>query len=122
MMDFRQQSARTRGPDALALGAGLVLSASGGNVLARRTQARSQGQTPASPGVDYWQPDWMVRELWGPGRMPRGMMVRMLRQTSFMQYGVPKEYAGKHSTVPKGPATIAAGRKIYAENCAVLPR
>jgi mono/diheme cytochrome c family protein len=70
------------------------------------------------PGFDYWQPDWMVRELWGPGRMPSGMMVRLLRHTTFMQYGVPKDYEGRQSTVPPGPETIAEGRKLYAVNCA----
>ena len=50
--------------------------------------------------------------------MPRGMRVRLLRQTAFMHHGVPKAYAGKQSTAPKGPATTAAGRRIYAENCA----
>ena len=35
-----------------------------------------------------------------------------------MQYGVPKDYEGRQSTVPPGPETIAEGRKIYAKNCA----
>jgi mono/diheme cytochrome c family protein len=60
----------------------------------------------------------MVRELWGPGRMPRGMMVRLLRHTTFMQYGVPKEYQGQQSNAPAGPETITQGHKIYAERCA----
>lgn len=83
--------------------------------------AFSQDQSakpPAKPAVDYWQPDWMVRELWGPGHMPRAMMVRLLRHTTFMQYGVGPAYEGKKSTVPKTPETIAAGGKIYATNCA----
>jgi len=73
---------------------------------------------PEKPAVDYWQPDWMVRELWGPGHMPRAMMVRLLRHTTFMQYGVGAPYAGKASTVPKTAEMIAAGGKIYAANCA----
>ena len=108
-MDLGGKS-RRHGLMQLLLGATFVLTA-----LAAGAMAQEKEQTPASPGVDYWQPDWMVRELWGPGRMPRGMMVRLLRQTTFMQYGVPKDYAGRKSTVPPGPATIAAGRKIYAE-------
>ena len=71
-----------------------------------------------APGVDYWQPDWMVRELWGPGRMPRGMMVRLLRHTTFMQYGVPKEYEGRQAAGGAKPEAIARGHKIYAERCA----
>jgi mono/diheme cytochrome c family protein len=79
--------------------------------------AQNADPKPA-PGVDYWQPDWMVRELWGPGRMPRGMMVRLLRHTTFMQYGVPKAYEGLKSTVSPGPAAVAQGRQIFAERCA----
>jgi mono/diheme cytochrome c family protein len=94
------------------LGAFLMLS------LAPFASAEDKSAQPTAPGVDYWQPDWMVRQLWGPGRMPRGMMVRLLRHTTFMQYGVPKPYAGKESTIAKGPDAIAAGRKIYQANCA----
>src|SRR5262245_25378683 len=79
---------------------------------------QAQGQQPAPRGFDYWQPDWMVRELWGPGNMPKGMMVRLLRHTTYMQYGVPKDYEGAKSTVPPGPQTIAAGGQLYGERCA----
>lgn len=82
------------------------------------TAQQADGKAPGKPGFDYWQPDWMVRELWGPGRMPRGMMVRLLRHTTFMQYGVGELYRGKTSTVPKTEETVAEGRKIYAANCA----
>jgi hypothetical protein len=27
----------------------------------------SQDRQPSQRNFDYWQPDWMVRELWGPG-------------------------------------------------------
>jgi mono/diheme cytochrome c family protein len=97
----------------LLLGAGLALLAS---VPVAMAQGKDQESAP--PGVDYWQPDWMVRELWGPGRMPRGMMVRLLRHTTFMQYGVPKDYEGRRATVAPGPEAFAQGRKIYAERCA----
>ena len=83
-----------------------------------RAATWSQGQQPAPRGFDYWQPEWMVRELWGPGNMPKGMMVRLLRHTAFMQYGVAKDYEGAKSTVPVGPQSIAAGSKLYAELCA----
>jgi mono/diheme cytochrome c family protein len=79
---------------------------------------QAQGQQPAPRGFDYWQPDWMVRELWGPGNMPKGMMVRLLRHTTYMQYGVPKDYDGAKSTVPPGSQTIAAGGQLYGERCA----
>jgi len=75
----------------------------------------SQGQ---QRGFDYWEPDWMVRELWGPGSMPKGMMVRLLRHTTFMQYGVPKDYEGAKSTVSAGPQTLAEGSKLFSDHCA----
>lgn len=89
------------------------------SLFAAGAMAQQSGATPPGKGgFDYWQPDWMVRELWGAGRMPRGMMVRLLRHTTYMQYGVGDAYQGKASTLPKGDETIAAGRKIYAANCA----
>jgi mono/diheme cytochrome c family protein len=111
-MDLGSKSRRRSFMQAAVAGA-LVLAA-----LTVGTRAQDK-ETPVAPGVDYWQPDWMVRELWGPGRMPRGMMVRLLRQTTFMKYGAPVAYQGKQSTVAKVPETIAAGRTIYEANCAI---
>jgi mono/diheme cytochrome c family protein len=86
--------------------------------LGKTVSASSRDRQPPQRNFDYWQPDWMVRELWGPGNMPKGMMVRLLRHTTYMQYGVPKGYEGAKSTVPPGPQTIAAGSKLYGEHCA----
>src|SRR5215510_1485822 len=86
--------------------------------LGKTVSVWSQQRQVPERNFDYWQPDWMVRELWGPGSMPRSMMVRLLRHTTFMQYGVPKSYDGAKSTVPPGPETIAAGSKLYDEKCA----
>jgi mono/diheme cytochrome c family protein len=86
--------------------------------LALSAGVMAQPDEAPRPGVDYWQPDWMVRELWGPGRMPAGMMVRLLRHTTFVQYGVPKDYEGLASPVRPGPDAVAAGRKVFAANCA----
>lgn len=80
-----------------------------------------QGAGPQSHpprGFDYWQPEWMVKELWGPGRMPKGMMARLLRHTTYMTYGVPPEYDGAKSVAAPGPETTAAGAAIYTQNCA----
>lgn len=97
-----------------ALSALLAVVAAG--TLAQQSPAP---RTPLPPrGVDYWQPDWMVRELWGPGQVPKGMMVRMLRHSIFMQFGVPKAYEGVVSTISPGPQTLAAGRDLYNRNCA----
>ena len=73
---------------------------------------------PLPRGFDYWQPDWMVRELWGPGRMPKSMMVRLLRHTTYMQFGVAKDYAGATSPLKSDNAVIATGRALYAKECA----
>lgn len=77
-------------------------------------------QAPQSPprSFDYWLPDWMVHELWGPGRMPKDMMVRLLRHTTYVQHGVPKTYEGAKSPLTAGPEIIAAGGALYAKNCA----
>ena len=86
--------------------------------FAAEDAVRSQTKQPASRGFDYWQPDWMVRELWGPGRIPKGMMVRLLRHTVYMQHGVPKEYAKARSTVSPEPESITDGGKLYGKHCA----
>ena len=81
--------------------------------------AESAAKKERSPprGFDYWQPEWMVRELWGPGRMPKSMMVRLLRHTTYVQFGVAADYAGARSTITVDKSTIAAGRQLYTDNC-----
>ncbi len=83
-----------------------------------RAIAQTQAQAPMQRGFDYWQPDWMVKELWGPGRIPKGLMVRLLRHTTYMQYGVPPDYDGARTSVAASPETTAAGAKLYIQNCA----
>ncbi len=78
------------------------------------------GQVRPGPprGFDYWQPDWMVRELWGPGRMPKSMMVRLLRHNTYIQFGVPEPYADARSDLASTPETLAAGGALYSKMCA----
>jgi mono/diheme cytochrome c family protein len=95
----------------------LVSAAVGLAALVGVAAAQEKKQAPTSRGFDYWQPEWMTRELWGPGRMPKGMMTRLLRHTTYVNLGVPREYEGAHSTVELTPDTIAAGEKLYAQNC-----
>jgi mono/diheme cytochrome c family protein len=89
-------------------------------VSAVAVTALAQQRAPQSHprGFDYWQPDWMVKELWGPGRMPKGMMTRLLRHTTYMTYGVPAEYDGAKSGVAPAPETTAAGAALYTQHCA----
>src|SRR5262245_49721424 len=82
------------------------------------TQPASPPPAAPEPNVDYWQPLWMQRELWGPGNMPPGMRARLLRQTTYMQYGVQKEYQGAKSAIASTKEDIAAGGKLYEERCA----
>ncbi len=46
--------------------------------------AQTAAPRAKEPGVDYWQPLWMQRELWGPGQMPPGMRARLLRHHTYM--------------------------------------
>jgi len=66
---------------------------------------------------DYWQPEWMTQHLWGPGRMPKGLETRLLRHKTFVSSGGGKEYEGARSTVGQTPEVIAAGGRLYTENC-----
>jgi mono/diheme cytochrome c family protein len=67
---------------------------------------------------DPWMPEWMMREPGGPGPMSPTMAARMLRHAQFLNFGVPKTYAGAQSTVEPHRKTIAAGRALYLSNCA----
>jgi mono/diheme cytochrome c family protein len=103
---------------------GIALCLALGIAIAQMSAGPGVGQTASpppsakEPSVDYWQPLWMQRELWGPGNMPPGMRARLLRQTTYMQYGVQKDYQGAKSTVANSKETIAAGGKLYGERCA----
>jgi mono/diheme cytochrome c family protein len=80
--------------------------------------ASAQTVAPTEPSVDYWQPLWMQRELWGPGTMPPGMQARLLRHYTFLHYGVQKEYQGAKSTIGDARDAVEKGLKLYAANCA----
>jgi mono/diheme cytochrome c family protein len=86
--------------------------------LATLAAAQTAPQPSQELSVDYWQPLWMQRELWGAGTIPPGMRVRLLRQYTFMQYGVQEDYQGAKSTVAPTMATIESGAKVYAQECA----
>ena len=92
-----------------ALAAGIVLC--GVPVTAQQAGDGAPRPDP-KPGVDYWQPDWMVRELWGPGRMPKGMITRLLRHTTYMNYGVPPEYEGARSVLEPSRVSMEEGGRI----------
>ena len=87
-------------------------------VLATVAVAIAQSPSPKERPVDFWQPLWMQRELWGPGTMPPGMRVRLLRHHTYMQYGVQPEYQGAKSTVGNDKQTLEAGARLYGQRCA----
>jgi mono/diheme cytochrome c family protein len=80
--------------------------------------AQTGPQPPKEPSVDYWQPLWMQRELWGPGTMPPGMRARLLRHYTFMHYGIQNEYQGAKSTAGNAREILEEGAKIYSRRCA----
>lgn len=73
---------------------------------------------PATRGFDYWQPEWMMRDLWGPDRISKGMEVRMKRHTTFITKGVPEEYRAQHAMLTPTPGTIGEGKDLYDRHCA----
>ncbi|MFV0295565.1 MAG: c-type cytochrome [Hyphomicrobiaceae bacterium] len=100
----------------LALAALVTVTAAGTAGVAMKAGAEDK-PPQTRPSIDYCQPAWMVRELWGPGRMPKGMMTRILRHMTYMNYGVPEAYDGAKSTVLPSPQTTAAGGKLFAQHC-----
>ena len=80
--------------------------------------AQEQKKPSWQGNVDYWQPKWMQRELWGPGRMPRGMQVRMLRHWTYVNHGVPAAYQNARPSIASSPDDLLAGAQLYQKNCA----
>ena len=78
-------------------------------------QAPEHGVQPGQ--WDRWNPNWMQRQLWGPGQMGSGMQQRMARHKSFMHEGSPKRYRGAKNPLSTDPKTIADGRILYGKNC-----
>jgi mono/diheme cytochrome c family protein len=111
------QGGRDRRVRQLLAAVALGVAALPGICAAQEPSQRQQSQQP-SPGFDYWQPEWMTRELWGPGRMPKSMMARLLRHSTYVNFGVEKDYEGAKSPVTGKPEAISDGAKLYAQNCA----
>jgi len=89
-------------------------------IFSSRVGNAQQQPSPSSPspkGIDYWQPDWMVRELWGPGKLPKGMVARVLRHSSYMNYGVPPEYEGATSALAPSREAMEQGGRTFAREC-----
>ncbi len=98
----------------------IVAGAGVGSVQAQNTAPPppQQQQEDWRGRVDYWQPQWMQRELWGPGRMPKGMQVRMLRHWTYVNHGVPATYARARPTIAATGRELLSGAQLYNTHCA----
>ncbi len=70
--------------------------------------------------MDMWGPNWVHRDRMGGGNWTKGdgHHQRMRRHRTYMQSGVPKEYAGKTNPLTPEPHIIGTGQSLYAQNCA----
>ncbi len=78
--------------------------------------ARWSGKLAMGPGMGMMRRRGMGM---GPGPMQgRGMMRgNVVRHRYVMMNGIPAPYAGKTSPLSATPENIAAGRKLFEENC-----
>lgn len=95
-----------------------ILSAGLGTSKAQETTAKPPIATPNPNAVDYWQPLWMQRELWGAGNMPKSMQARVLRHWTFTQYGIPKEYLAATAPTTNPIESVNVGARTYMRHCA----
>jgi mono/diheme cytochrome c family protein len=78
---------------------------------------RAQGGPHWHEAPDYWQPGWMHRHMWGRSADP-DMRARMQRHWTFMHGDIPEAYENAISTMKPTKDVIAAGGKLYQEQCA----
>ena len=97
----------------------LILAAIGA-VLVSAPWPDAGAQPPHGPmwGQDRWDPGAMHRDRWHPNHMGPGQRHRMFRHWSFMNQGVPQDYRGARNPFSFSAETVAAGAKVYTENCA----
>lgn len=66
---------------------------------------------------DFWKaPARPEREP--PDNVPRALRLPGIRHWHYMLRGVPQPYVDARSTVPRTPATIEAGGRLYTKHCA----
>ncbi len=111
---------RRAGPGTVLAVFGLFALASATGIPPGPGAARAQmPETGLEPGRwDRWDPAWMEREIWAPGRMRSGLRQRMARHRAFMHQGTPEAYRGAGNPLPPDPGTIAEGRALYLGSCA----
>ncbi|MEQ8694795.1 MAG: cytochrome c [Gammaproteobacteria bacterium] len=99
---------------ALAVG-GFLMAA--GLIGLMNASAETPGQSRQPGQWDMWNPNWMQRDMWGPGQMGPGMQQRMARHWTFMHQGIPPEYRGARNPISVTAETIDEGRVLYRETC-----
>lgn len=87
-------------------------------IVSAQESGQEQGKQVGPPGFDYWQPEWMTRELWGPGRMPKSMMARLLRPHDVRELRRGKGVRGRAIAIHGQGGGDRAGAKLYTQNCA----
>lgn len=87
-------------------------------LMLKGAAAQSPDRVPQPGHWDRWNPNWMQRDTWGPGRMETGMRQRMARHWTFMHRGIPGAYIGATNPLAPDSDTIGAGRALYREKCA----
>lgn len=103
---------------ALAILGFLAIAAVGGLALYPKSAAAQSPETQTQPCCwDRWNPNWMQRDMWGPGHMGPGMQQRMARHWTFMHQGIPTAYSGVRNPLSPDGKTISEGRALYQENC-----
>jgi mono/diheme cytochrome c family protein len=104
---------------ALAICGVAVLAVAGGTVFGSQSAiAQSPDQGPPPGQWDMWNPNWMQRDMWGPGQMGPGMRQRMARHWAFMHQGIPAIYRGARNPLSPDTNTISEGHTLYQEKCA----
>jgi mono/diheme cytochrome c family protein len=76
-------------------------------------------QMQAPPfGWDIWSPGWTNPDAWRSEPMNQNQRSRLTRHETFLRDGVPEAYRGAHNPLPKTPATVGPGRRLYVAKCA----
>ena len=79
--------------------------------------AQEQTQQPSPPGFDYWQPEWMTCELWGPGSRAERRDGALIAANDLRQFRRREGIRGSAVAVTGKPEAISAGATLYAQNC-----
>lgn len=104
---------------AVAVSGFLALAVAAGFVFNLNDAAAQSPNQRSQPGQwDRWNPGWMQRDMWGPGRMGPGMQQRMARHWAFMHQGIPAAYQAARNPLSPDAKIIDEGRALYQKNCA----